>query len=102
MANPVTTEWEDIQVKMGNWKPREMQPDNEDVFEAHLEYAEKFDGFATKKLETLEKMAEDDPDLEEDDYFKKYRDQRLEELKKDAARPKYGSLIEINRPDFEV
>lgn len=47
-------------------------------------------------------MAEDDLDLEEDEYFKEYRQKRLEELKEQAARPRFGSLIEINRPDFEV
>jgi hypothetical protein len=31
MAQGVTTEWEDIQVKMGNWKPREYVPTNEDI-----------------------------------------------------------------------
>jgi len=47
-------------------------------------------------------MAEDDPDLEEDDVFKEYRQKRLEELKLQAARPKFGSLLEINRPQFEI
>lgn len=47
-------------------------------------------------------MLEDDLDLEEDEYFKEYREKRLEELKVQSARPKYGSFIEIGRPDFEV
>lgn len=32
MVTGVTTEWEDIQVKMGNWKPREEKPTSEDIF----------------------------------------------------------------------
>ena len=33
MARNVTTEWEDIHVKKGNWKPREnVEPDSESVF----------------------------------------------------------------------
>lgn len=56
----------------------------------------------TKKLETLNNMLEDDPDLEEDEVFKAYREKRLEELKQDLSRPRFGGLIEIGRPDFEV
>jgi len=58
---------------MGNWKPREFGPTNEDIFESNLEYAEQYNEFETKKLDTLNKMAEDDPDLEEDDVFEQYR-----------------------------
>jgi hypothetical protein len=47
-------------------------------------------------------MAEDDPDLEDDEYFKEYRQKRLEELKEQASRPRFGFLKEISRPDFEV
>ena len=32
MARGVTTEWEDIHVKKGNWKAREYVPTSEDVF----------------------------------------------------------------------
>lgn len=32
MARGVTTEWEDIQVRMGNWLPREAVPTSEDIF----------------------------------------------------------------------
>lgn len=47
-------------------------------------------------------MAEDDPDLEEDPLFEEYRRKRMEEMKLAAARPKFGSLLEIGRPDFEI
>ena len=32
MARGVTTEWEDMQVKMGNWKAVEKEPDRDAVF----------------------------------------------------------------------
>lgn len=103
MATGVTTEWEDIQVRMGNWKPREQQPTSEDYFQANVEAAEEYNPLQNKKLTTLEEMKEDDPDLEDDDEFmKQYREKRLQELKVDATKPKYGSIIEINRPQFEV
>jgi len=33
MARGVTTEWEDIHVAKGNWKPREYVPTSEDIFQ---------------------------------------------------------------------
>ncbi len=81
MASGVTTQWDDMQVKMGNWTPHELQPTNDEVFNAHVEQAELYDEFKNKKLETLDRMLEDDMDLEEDEYFKEYRQKRLEELK---------------------
>ena len=32
MARGVTTEWEDIQVKMGNWTPVEKGPTTDEIF----------------------------------------------------------------------
>lgn len=37
MVTGVTTEWDDIQVKMGNWLPKETGPTTEEVFLAHVE-----------------------------------------------------------------
>ncbi len=51
----------------------------------------------------MNEMAEDDPDLEDDDEFLQlYRQKRLEELKHDASRPRFGELLEIQRPEFEI
>lgn len=48
-------------------------------------------------------MKDEDPDLEDDEEFmKQYREKRLQEMKIDHAKPKYGSIIEINRPQFEL
>lgn len=53
-------------------------------------------------MDKLNQMLEDDPDLEDDDLFEEYRKKRMEEMKVNAARPKFGSLLEIGRPDFEI
>jgi hypothetical protein len=37
MARGVTTEWEDIQVKLGNYLPREHEADGEEIAEANIE-----------------------------------------------------------------
>jgi len=63
---------------------------------------EKFEPWKDKKLETLDQMVEDDPDLEDDEYMKQYREKRLAELKAEVGKPKFGSLIEIGRPYFEM
>ena len=40
-------------------------------------------------------MVEEDPDLEDDPYMQEYRKKRLEELKVEASKPRFGSLVEI-------
>jgi hypothetical protein len=59
------------------------------------------DSWQFKKSDQLEKMVEDDPDLEEDEYMQAYRKKRLEELKLEAGKPRFGNLREISRQDFE-
>ena len=47
--------------------------------------------------------AEDDFDLDDDDDFmKQYREERLAQMKEQAARPKFGSVIEISKPEWEM
>jgi hypothetical protein len=99
----VTTEWEDIQVRMGNWLPREMGPTNEEIAEAHLNAVEEIEEFKGRSAKQLEQMQEDKPELEDDDEFlEAYRAKRLEELKKDSGKPRFGSQLEIQRPEFEI
>ena len=43
MARGVTTEWEDIQVKMGNWKPVEKGPSTEQIFTETVTLNELYD-----------------------------------------------------------
>jgi Phosducin len=103
MAQGVTTEWEDIQVKMGNWLPREKGPTNEEIAQAQLEEVEQVEEFKGRTKEQLEGMLEEKPDLEDDDEFlEAYRKKRLEELKRDKDRPRFGSQFEIQRSEFEV
>ena len=103
MAQGVTTEWEDIQVRMGNWLPREMGPTNEDIAQAHLKAAEEVEEFKGRSTAALDSMKEAKPDLEDDDDFlEAYRERRLLELKKEQSRPRFGAQVEIQRPEFEV
>jgi len=48
-------------------------------------------------------MQEVQPDLEDDDEFiEAYRSKRLQELKKDVGKPRFGSQIEISRNEWEI
>ena len=43
MVHGVTTEWDDIQVKMGNYKPLEKEPTGEDIFQENIQTIEHYD-----------------------------------------------------------
>lgn len=43
MARGVTTEWEDIQVKMGGWKAVEKPPTSEEIFQEAVDLNERYD-----------------------------------------------------------
>ena len=73
MARGVTTEWEDMQVKMGNWKPVEKERTAEDIYNETVERNELYDPKLMLNNDQLEEMAEDDPDFDEDDFMKEWR-----------------------------
>jgi hypothetical protein len=83
MANGVTTQWEDIHVKLGNYTAREHKPDGEELFEQNMELIEDYDPMEEKKLEELDEMDDD----YEDEFMKQYREKRLAELKEEHGRP---------------
>ena len=43
MVTGVTTEWDDIQVKMGNYKPHEKVASNDEVAVEQMEMLERYD-----------------------------------------------------------
>ena len=81
MARGVTSEWEDIQVKMGNWTAKEYVPTSEDVFETQQETVQQYDNWKDMNNKQLDEAVEDDLDLEDDDYMKEYQAKRLAQLK---------------------
>ena len=102
MARGVTTEWEDIQVKRGNWKPREHVPTSEEIFQTQQEVVEGYDNWKHMNAKQLDEAIEDDFDLEDDDYMKEYREKRMAELKEKADQHKFPfGMIEINKQEYE-
>ena len=78
MVHGVTTEWDDIQVKMGNYKPLPKEPTNDEIFAETTENLEVYDNKLIMNDKQLEELAEDDLDFDDDDDFmKEYRAKRL-------------------------
>jgi len=102
MARNVTTEWEDMQVKMGNWAPVAKETPTEDIYNETIERNERYDPKLLLNDKQLEEMAEDDPDFnDEDPFMKEWREKRMMEVAQEAAKPKFGSVYEINKPEWE-
>ena len=53
----------------------------------------------TKKQ--LDEMVEDDLDLEDDEFIKEYQAMRIEEMKQQAGKPRFGSVYSISKQDWE-
>ena len=77
MVTGVTTEWEDIQVKFGNWKAVEKPPTSEDIYQQSIALNELYDPRLAMSAKQLEDKAEDDLDFDDDDFMKQYRQKRL-------------------------
>ena len=97
MANHVTTEWEDIHVKLGNYVPTETPMESNDKLqEIAIEEMQKYDPLANKNMDQLDALE----DEEDDEVLKKDKEKRLKEMKELASRPKYGKLLELKKQDY--
>lgn len=65
MANGVTTEWEDIHVKLGNYAPREKETPQHELNKIAQETFEKVED---KKVDS-----DFEDDFSDDDFFEKYK-----------------------------
>lgn len=100
MAYNVTSEWDDIHRKIGNYEP--------------LPEVKKQEEYVKENIEELEQLAEkdkkpmsEDSDLDEDDdFFEEYKRKRLEEMGKkqeDEDKPKeklFGYVAEITAQNY--
>jgi hypothetical protein len=87
-----TTDWDDIQVKLGNFAPREHVPSRNDVEASLVEAAEQVEAFAMQSMRTLERLCEHDGGNDEELLeFERIRNRRLEELKTRSSKP-FGSV----------
>jgi hypothetical protein len=96
MAHGVTTEWEDIQVKYGNYLAREKEPTNDEIEKIALEVIENYDPLEKKTLDELKDLEDD----EDEEVLKIYEAKRMEELKLAAQKPRFGRVIEFRKQDY--
>ena len=101
MVTGVTTEWDDIQVKMGNYTPHEKVASNDEVAEEQMEMLERYDNKLVMNDQQLKEECEDDLDFDEDDFMKDYRAKRLAQMQDQATKPKFGCVYEITKQDWE-
>ena len=97
MANHVTTEWEDIHVKLGNYVPTEKPMESNDkIQEIAIEEMQKYDPLANKNIEQLDALE----DEEDDEVLRRYKEKRIQEMKEFASKPHYGKLLELKKQDY--
>jgi hypothetical protein len=96
MASGISTQWEDIHVKLGNYLPRDKDPSNDELEKIAIETVENYDPLAKKTLEELNVLDED----EDDDMIKQYKEKRMQEMKEFALKPKFGKVIELRKQDY--
>jgi len=98
MAYNVTSEWEDIHVKLGNYVERPKEVTADEIEKIAIEVLEKYDPLANKTVEQLKNLEEDN--AEDEKVLKSYMEKRMAEMKEYAAKPKYGHVFELRRQDF--
>jgi len=96
MAHGVTTEWEDIHVRLGNYEERPKETTQAELTKEAIEKVEQHDPLAKKNIEELKEMEDDF----EDDFLEQYKKKRLEEIKNLSMRPQYGDVREISKQDY--
>lgn len=104
MAWNVTTEWDDIHRKIGNYEPLpEIKPQNEHT----IENIQKLEDLAQEEIKPEENLDED-IDLDDDKLFEEYRRKKLEELggksalhsTEEKSKNKFSGVLEITAEDY--
>ncbi|EZG81692.1 phosducin [Gregarina niphandrodes] len=97
-TNPVnrTTEWDDLQIKYGNYAPLEREVKAEEISLKAQEAIANVDPLAGKNLDQLDEL-EDDID---EDVLETYRRRRLEELKAAKAKEKFGDVYNVSMDNY--
>jgi len=62
---------------------------------------ESYDNYKDMTKKQIDEAIEDDLDLEEDDVMLEYQRKRIAEMQAAADKTKWGSIIDINKQDYE-
>jgi hypothetical protein len=96
MANGVTSEWEDIHVKLGNYVERPKVTPESEHSKREIDRALESDPLENKNLEELKEL-EDDFD---DDFLEEYKKKRMAEIEALSAKPRFGKMWEIDKQQY--
>ena len=96
MAYNVTSQWDDIHRKLGNYEELPVEKKQEEYTKEAIEVVEHHDPLKNKTLDELEEL-EDDLDEE---YLEMYKQQRLKELEEYKKKPTFEGVREITRQDY--
>jgi hypothetical protein len=96
MAYDVTSQWDDIHRKLGNYEELPHETKQFEFSKAAIQKLEDYDPLSHKTLDELDEL-EDDLDEE---FLNQYKQQRLKEITEEKAKPKFVGLREISRQDY--
>ncbi|PRQ44255.1 putative thioredoxin-like protein [Rosa chinensis] len=96
-----STQWDDIQAKLGNLPPKKpaFKPPPFTPAEDEASLPKDKSWIDDKTEQDLEDL-EDDPDLDDDRFLEEYRRKRLSELREAAKVARFGSVVPISGSDF--
>jgi thiol-disulfide isomerase/thioredoxin len=95
-----TTEWDDIQRKMGNLPP--LPPRFVPDAYAPPETTERDDPARVSSATSRRELEAMEDDFEDDRFLEEYRRRRMEELKQANAVPRFGAVLPVTRASFVV
>lgn len=90
------TEWEDALIKHGIIEAPPENDNEDDLALEAIEARQQVHRLENKNLDQLEALEDD----EDEDILDQFRKKRMEELKAQQARNKFGELVQIGEQDF--
>lgn len=101
-TNPTnqTTEWDDLQRKFGNLPPLEKEVKEEELYLKAVDKIENANILENKNLNELNRLEENCVDDEYLKIIQKYKNDRLNEIKKNKALEIFGDVYEITKENF--
>lgn len=101
-TNPTnqTTEWDDLQRKFGNLPPLEKEVKEEELYLKAIDKIENANILENKNLKELNRLEENCVDDEYLKIIQKYKNDRLNEIKKNKALEIFGEVYEITKENF--
>jgi hypothetical protein len=96
MAQGVSSEWEDIHVKLGNYLPRDKEATTDELEKIAIEAVEQYDPLDKKTIDELKDLEDD----EDEEVLRIYEERRMAELKELAKKAKFGKVFELRKHDY--